>query len=165
MSTIKYMEWWNNAKWCHLAVNWTPATVLVWLACAACYTIHSLFLVYAPISPHYSVPFSKSRFFFSLRLKRHSVWIGFNSCCLDGLPMQFFKTHFTDTTGAIKDPQRNISIEECLDFALIVHLLWQTSKSGISALLNAIYCGMRCFDETSHISRSLLHRERTVGKL
>lgn len=94
-----------------------------------------------------------------LLLKRHSEWMGFNSCCLDGLPMQFFKTHFTDTTGAIKDPQRNISIEECLYFALIVHLLWQTSNSRISALLNAIYCGMRCFDETSWISMPLLHWE------
>lgn len=117
--------------------------------------------------PRYRVPFSKSGFFFSLspRLKRHSEWIGFNSCCLDGLPMQFFKTHFTDTTGAIKDPQRNISIEECLCFALIVHLLWQTSKSRISALLNAIYCGMRCFDETSWISMPLLYWERAVEKL
>lgn len=104
--------------------------------------------------PHYRVPFSKSRFSFPHQLKRHSEWIGFNSCCLDGLPMQFFKTHFTDTTGAIKDPRRNISIEECLYFALIVHLLWQTSKSRIWALLNAIYCGMRCFDETSWISMS-----------
>lgn len=115
--------------------------------------------------PHYGVLFSKSRFslfLFSPWLKRHSEWIGFNSCCLDGLPMQFFKTHFTDTTGAIKDPQRNISIEECLYVALIVHLLWQTSKSRISDLLNGIYCGMRCFDETSWISRPLLHWEREL---
>lgn len=99
-------------------------------------------------------PTTEKHFFFCLWLKRHHEWKGFNSCYLDGLPMQFFKTHFTDTTGAIKDPQRNISIEECLYFALIVHLLWQTSKSRRSALLNVIYCGMRCFDETSWIRLS-----------
>lgn len=142
------MEWWNNAKWCHLAVNWTPATLPVWLARTVCYKSLTLYLVCAPIFP------LQRNIFFCLWLKRHYEWKGFNSCYLDGLPMQFFKTHFTDTTGAIKDPQRNISIEECLYFALIVHLLWQTSKSRRSALLNVIYCGMRCFDETSWIRLS-----------
>lgn len=63
---------------------------------------------------------------------------GFISDYLDGLPMQFFKTHFTNTTDAIKDPRRNISIEECLYSASIVHLLWQTSKSKISALSSSV---------------------------
>lgn len=119
--------------------------------------------------PHYKVPLSKSSFFCfpPPHLKRHGEWIGFNSCCLDGLPMQFFKTHFTDTIGAIKDPQRNISIEECLYFASIVHLLWQTSKGGVSALLNAIYCGMRYFDGTGWtLSPCLFSAERkTADKL
>lgn len=47
-----------------------------------------------------------------LMLKRYSewiLWIFANSQCLDGLPMQFFKTHFTYTTGAIKDPQRTLA--------------------------------------------------------
>lgn len=52
--------------------------------------------------------------------------------------MQFFKTHSTNTTDAIKDPRRKISIEECLYFASIVHLLWQTSKSKISALSSGV---------------------------
>lgn len=41
---------------------------------------------------------------------RRREWMGFKSSYLDGLPMQFFKAHFTDTTDAIKDPRRNISI-------------------------------------------------------
>lgn len=112
-------------------------------------TSHLLCTLFVLQFSHY-----RETFFFCLWLKRHHEWKGFNSCYLDCLPMQFFKTHFTDTTGAIKDPQRNISIEECLYFALIVHLLWQTSKSRRSALLNVIYCGMRCFDETSWIRLS-----------
>lgn len=140
------MEWWNNAKWCHLAVNWTPATLLVLLARAACNKSLTLHLVSAHIHSTITQPLSKSRFTpFSLLAGRYSERIGFNSRYLDGLLMQFFKTHFTDTTGAIKDPQRNICIEECLYFALIVHLLWQTSKSRESALLNAIYCGEEMF--------------------
>lgn len=129
------MERWNNAKWCHLAVNWTPATVefsvfLCRYTCSVpCLCSHF---------NHYRALISKSRHPLHTRLGRRSEWMGFNSYSLDGLPMQFFKTHFTDTTDAIKDPQRNISIEECLYFALIVHLLWQTSKSKISALLNAV---------------------------
>lgn len=163
------MEWWNNAKWCHLAVNWTPATVLVWLDRAVCYKSLTQYLVYAPISPTTKYHFPNLVFFVPPppHLKRHGEWIGFNSCCLDGLPMQFFKTHFTDTIGAIKDPQRNISIEECLYFASIVHLLWQTSKGGVSALLNAIYCGMRYFDGTGWtLSPCLFSAERkTADKL
>lgn len=117
-------------KWCHLA-GLLPQCRFG-SACAVCKKSLTLYFVCAPIS---------------------------SSCCLDCLPTQFSKTHFTDTTGAIKGPWRNISIEECLYFALIVHLLWQTSKRGISALLNAIYCGMRCFDETSwtRLSPYLLH--------
>lgn len=159
MSTIKEMECWNNAKWCHLAVNWTPATAPGFCLvgpCAASYTysvpcLCSNFLLYRmPFFPNLDF-----FIFFSLPpvwLKRQGEWIGFNSRCLDGLPTQFFKTHFTDTTGAIKDPQRNISIEECLYFALIVHLLWQTSKRGIPALSNSIYRGTRCCDETGWLS-------------
>lgn len=84
--------------------------------------------------------FSKSRHSSKqhTRLRRCSEWMGFNSHYLDGLPKQFFQIHFTYTTDAIKDPQRNISIEECLCFSLIVHLLWQTSKRKISALLNSV---------------------------
>lgn len=68
------------------------------------------------------------------RLWRCCEWKSFNSDYLDGSPLQFFKTHFTYTTDAIKEPRRKISIEECLYSASIVHLLWQTSKSKISAL-------------------------------
>lgn len=75
--------------------------------------------------------------------------------------MQFFKTHFTDTTDVIKDPQRNISIEECVYSALIVHLLCQTSKNKISALLNAVvrdvlikHVGSQCFFSTERKVRS-----------
>lgn len=60
--------------------------------------------------------------------------MGFNFCHLDGSLPQFFKTHFTDASDAIKDPRRSISIQPCLDAALIVHLLWQTSKSEIYRL-------------------------------
>lgn len=152
------VTWQSTGPLPHCCFGWPVLSVTSHLLC-------SLFML--QFSPFDRAPFSRSGFslfFLSPLLKRHREWIGINSCCLDGLPMQFFKTHFTDTTGAIKDPQRNISIEECLYFALIVHLLWQTSKSRISALSNAIYCGRRCFDETWWISMPLLHREKTGEK-
>ena len=135
---------------CHSA-----GVLLGWPLRCQLHLLCTLFVLQFP--PLQSAVFPKSRFFIffplpPIWLKRHGEWIGFNSRCLDGLPMQFFKTHFTDTTGAIKDPQRNISIEECLYFALIVHLLWQTSKRGIPALSNAIYRGTRCCDETGRLS-------------
>lgn len=113
-----------------------------------CASLHVLFhllctLFYAPISYTAKPPYL-CFFFFSIQIYTHThtltqvgrqgEWMGFNSCDLDGLPLQFFKTHFTDTTDAIKDPRRSISIQQCLDFALIVHLLWQTSKSEIYRL-------------------------------
>lgn len=111
---IKEIEWWNNGKWCHLAVKRTPAKAPLCSAAADRYESLTPYFVCEPIS---------------------------SSCRSNGSLQQFFKTHFTDCTGKMKDPWRNICMEECLYFSLIVHLLRKTSKRRVSALLNIIYAG------------------------
>lgn len=122
-------------------------------------TIFQICFFFSPLF----LPFFFLFFLFFHRLKSHSEWVILTV-------WMAYQCNFSKHTSQIlllpsKDPQRNISIEECLYFASIVHLLWQTSKRRISALLNAIYYGTRYFDETSSVlSPRLSSAERKTAE-
>lgn len=162
------MDCWNDANWCQPAVNWTPAMdSIVWSSCPVCCNSLKTHLNYASISSS---------------VDQHLPILGPASNpppaeeiqCVNILPFSllWWLTYaiFQNTLHIYywchQRPQQNISIEECLYSTLIVHLLWQTSKSRKPALLNVIYFGRRCFDETKWMrlstglicTKSSLHR-------